>query len=297
MGWYGSSWRRLGAPALLVPVLALVLQALFVGAARADDGAPRALRQPEIRPGIPWYDDSGNIIDAHGAGLLLHNGTYYWYGSRRQMNASGTQMDGGIALYSSKDLYSWRFESIVLSVFNCSSNNTHRISVGHDGDDSYPPPSCANGNGLDLERPKVVQCGGSGGKFVMWVRGTGYGNSPQLLAVLTSDAPTGPFTFASNASGSDDPFMTIAKGIKNFPAGYQFADATLFQDPQTDKTFVYWRTRITTGLDGPTGFRAMELTEDCLDVQPRSDTRVFETPNREGPAMFLHNGLYYLWVR
>ena len=116
----------------------------------------------------------------------------------------------------------------------------------------------------------------------MWVRGTGYGNTPQLLAVLTSDAPTGPFRFTSNATGSDDPFMTVAKGIHNFPPGYQFADATLFQDPKTYKTYVYWRTRIMTGIDGPTGFRAMELTEDCLNVQPDSDTRIFETPNREG---------------
>ena len=54
------------------------------------------------------------------------------------------------------------------------------------------------------------------------------------------------------------------------------------EDPRTYKTYVYWRTRITTGIDGPTGFRAMELTEDCLDVQPDSDTRIFKTPNREG---------------
>ena len=34
----------------------------------------------------------------------------------------------------------------------------------------------------------MVQCGGpgNGGKFVMWVRGTGYGNTPQLLGVLTA---------------------------------------------------------------------------------------------------------------
>jgi hypothetical protein len=89
-------------------------------------------------------------------------------------------MDGGIALYSSSDLYAWHFESVVLPVFNCTSNDTRANrspSDLTDGDTAgaYPPPNCANGNGLDLERPKVVQCGGPGGKFVMWVRGTGYG--------------------------------------------------------------------------------------------------------------------------
>jgi hypothetical protein len=53
----------------------------------------------------------------------------------------------------------------------------------------------------------------------MWVRGTGYGNTPQLLAILESDSPLGPFTFVSNATGSDDPFHTVAPGIKNYPPG------------------------------------------------------------------------------
>ena len=88
------------------------------------------------------------------------------------------------------------------------------------------------------------------------------------MQVLTSDTPTGPFTFVSNRSGSDDPFNTIAPGIANYPPGYQFADATLFQDPATLRTYVYWRTRITTGKAGPTGFRAMELTKDCKGVVP-----------------------------
>eukprot|EP01052_Picozoa_sp_SAG31_P032811 SAG31_NODE_3636_length_4035_cov_2.230691_5_plen_485_part_00 len=65
---------------------------------------------------------------------------------------------------------------------------------------------------------------------------------------------------------------------------------------QTFKTYVYWRTRITTGKDGPTGFRGMELTEDCRDVVVGSDTRITATANREGPAMFKHAGEFYLWV-
>jgi hypothetical protein len=113
--------------------------------------------------------------------------------------------------------------------------------------------------------------------------------------VLESDHPTGPFKFVSNGTDSDDPFTTIAPGIKNYPPGYQYADATLFQDPTTFTTYVYWRTRTTTGLDGTTGFRAMELTPDCHGVVRESDTRVTSTANREGPAMFFHQGNYYLY--
>lgn len=74
-------------------------------------------------------------------------------------------MDGGIALYSSEDLYSWKYERLVLPVFNCTDNNTGTASSlaaspvkYSDKDGTYPPPSCANGNGLDLERPKVSSC-------------------------------------------------------------------------------------------------------------------------------------------
>lgn len=102
------------------------------------------------------------------------------------------------------------------------------------------------------------------------------------MCPLTNHSFQGPFTFVSNKTGSDNPFITIAEGIKNYPPGYQYADATLFTDPDPPhKSYVYWRTRMTTGLNGPTGFRGMQLAEDCLSVLPESDTRITETPNRE----------------
>ena len=30
-----------------------------------------------FRPGEVWLDDEGNVINAHGGGLLYHNGIYY----------------------------------------------------------------------------------------------------------------------------------------------------------------------------------------------------------------------------
>jgi len=27
-----------------------------------------------IRPGVPWFDTDGNLLDAHGAGMLEHEG-------------------------------------------------------------------------------------------------------------------------------------------------------------------------------------------------------------------------------
>ena len=126
----------------------------------------------------------------------------------------------------------------------------------------------------------------------MWVRGTGKGNTPQLLGVLTAPRPTGPFTWVRK-HGSMDPFHTVAKGIANYPPGYQYADATIWQHPNTGRAYVYWRTRVN---PSNTGFRAMELTDDCLDVNRASDTQLFRTPNREAPAIFMHSNTIYLWT-
>ena len=79
-------------------------------------------------------------------------------------------------------------------------------------------------------------------------------------------------------------------GNRNLPAGYQYADATLFQDPKDPRRiYVYWRTRVN---PQNTGFRAMELSEDCLSVKPESDTQVFQSPNKEAPAVFFYGNQY-----
>ena len=69
-----------------------------------------------FRSGEPWLDTDGNIIDAHGGGLLVDGGRYYWYGSQR--NGWKCCHDGGINLYSSADLYNWAYEGRVISSFN-----------------------------------------------------------------------------------------------------------------------------------------------------------------------------------
>ena len=253
--------------------MAAVAAAASVAIVPARAVAPGALQRftsdhDVFHPGATWYDTNGDVVDAHGGGFLHDGPTYYWYGSQRQGHACkpGCQ-DGGINLYSSSDLYTWHYRGLVVKAFNGS----------------------AAGNGLDLERPKVVRCTATR-QYVMWVRGTGHGNTPQLLAVLTSATPLGPFRFVGTAS---DPFHTVYPGNPNVPEGYQYADATLFQDPKTGKTFVYWRTRVN---PHHSGFRAMELTPDCLGVMPESDTQLFITPNREAPAVFFAHNQYYLWT-
>ena len=227
---------------------------------------PRVASFAAFRSGEPWLDTHGRVIDAHGAGFLVDGGVTYWYGSQR--NGWKCCHDGGINVYSSRDLYSWTAHGLALRTYQTRSST---------------------GNGRDLERPKVVRCAGTG-QYVMWVRGTGEGNTPQLAAVAVSSSPTGSFSYVGNIS---DPFHTVDPGNPNIEEGYQFADATLFQDPASSRAFVYWRTRVNSHH---TGFRAMELTDDCTNVRRESDHQLFQTANREAPAVFHARGQYYLWA-
>ena len=55
--------------ALLMPALAIVIPA------GAETAAPALLP-----PGAIWQDNNGRPITAHGGGVLVANGTSYWYG-------------------------------------------------------------------------------------------------------------------------------------------------------------------------------------------------------------------------
>ena len=36
-----------------------------------------------FRPGQPWKDTEGKLIQTHGGSVLYHEGTYYWYGENK----------------------------------------------------------------------------------------------------------------------------------------------------------------------------------------------------------------------
>jgi Glycosyl hydrolases family 43 len=67
-----------------------------------------------IKPGEPWLDNRGQLIQAHGGGITLWKGTYYWFGEdRTQSNAPDKRY---VACYSSRDLVHWRFRRQVLAL-------------------------------------------------------------------------------------------------------------------------------------------------------------------------------------
>ena len=146
--------------------------------------AVQAQENTEFIPGEVWKDTDGNPINAHGGGLLYHNGTYYWYGEYKKgktvlpewatWECYRTDVTG-VGCYSSKDLLNWKFEGIVLP------------AVKNDPDHDLHPSKV-------LERPKVVY-NKKTGKFVMWAHVESADYSKACAGVAVSDSPVGPFIY------------------------------------------------------------------------------------------------------
>ena len=148
----------------------------------------RAQTNSYIIPGEVWKDTDGNPINAHGGGLLYHDGTYYWYGEYKKgktilpdwatWECYRTDVTG-VGCYSSKDLLNWKFEGIVLP------------AVKEDPNHDLHPSKV-------LERPKVIY-NKKNDQSVMWChlepRGAGY--SGALSGVAVSKNVAGPYSFVN----------------------------------------------------------------------------------------------------
>ena len=61
--------------------------------------------------GVPWTDDHGKPVNAHGACIVEENGKYYLFG---EWKSDTTNAFPGFACYSSTDLVNWKFERVAL---------------------------------------------------------------------------------------------------------------------------------------------------------------------------------------
>lgn len=158
-----------------------------------------AQTQNQFTPGKIWNDTQGEVINAHGGGLLYSKGNYYWFGEKRGQRASE-----GVNVYSSKDLYNWKYEGLALA--------------------PEESPESDIASGCLMERPKVIY-NEKTEKYVMWfhleLKGQGY--DAARAAVAISDKPTGPYKF-----------------LKSFrPNGNMSRDMTLFVDEDGTAYHIY----------------------------------------------------------
>ncbi|KAB2094523.1 hypothetical protein ES319_A02G165100v1 [Gossypium barbadense] len=153
-------------------------------------------------PGKIWLDTEGNPIQAHGGGMLYdeRSNTYYWYGeykdgpTYRAHKRGAARVDViGVGCYSSKDLWTWKNQGIVLAAEQ--TNETHDLHKSN-----------------VLERPKVV-FNAKTGKYVMWMHIDDANYTKASVGIAISDYPTGPFEYlrSQRPHGFDSRDMTIFK--------------------------------------------------------------------------------------
>ena len=65
-----------------------------------------------IRSGEIWPDNNGEHINAHGGGVMYHDGTYYWFGENKCDTTSSAMV--GVMCYSSRNLTDWKNEGVAL---------------------------------------------------------------------------------------------------------------------------------------------------------------------------------------
>lgn len=213
----------------------------------------------DIVPGEIWLDTSGNPVNAHGGGILYHDGKYYWYGEYKKgktvlpdwatWECYRTDVTG-VSCYSSPNMVDWTFEGIVLpAVPDDPSHDLHPSKV--------------------VERPKVIYNARTG-KFVMWahIDSADYGKAAAGVAV--SDSPTGPFTYLGSFRPNDAMSRDQTLFVDDDGKAYQFSSS---ENNQT--------------------LHINELTDDYLRPSGRY-VRRFIGESREAPAVFKHNGKYYM---
>lgn len=244
----------------------------------AVNAAGAADKLTAFEPTKVWPDNNGVHINAHGGGVLFHDGVYYWFGEHKIGGRRGNTAQVGVHCYSSTDLYNWKDAGVALAVSN--------------------DPNSEIVSGSIIERPKVVY-NAKTEKFVMWfhleLRGQDY--TAARTAVAVSDTVTGPYTYLRSfrPNAGKHPINVTERDLRpsrenyfqrDIERGQMARDMTVFVD---DDGKAY---HIAAAEENVT-LHVSLLTDDYLDFTG-TFSRVLVRRSREAPAILKRNGQYYL---
>ena len=244
-----------------------------------------------------WKDVNNEYINAHGGGVLFHNGLYYWFGEHRPENGFTTEV--GVNCYASSDLQNWTHKGVALAVSEEPGSDIER--------------------GCIMERPKVIY-NKKTGKFVMWfhleLKGKGYEAARSGVAV--SDTPTGPYRFirSGRVNAGKLPFDmdeqaqatmdtlnalhyakwwtpqwvdAVGKGLilkRDFEGGQMARDMTVYVDDDGKAYHIFASEENLT-------LHIAELSDDYLSHTGKY-VRVAPAGQNEAPAIFKKDGMYWM---
>ncbi len=138
---------------------------------------------PPNPPGIGFKDTDGNLVDAHGGGIIKVCDTYYMHGEYFLSTTTDNNFNG-FSMYSSKDMATWKNEGIILP---------------------QQPSGSLLGPNRKGERPHIIQCP-STGEFVLYAHAadTTY-QADKEIVYATAPKVTGPYTFKGALTSTGAP--------------------------------------------------------------------------------------------
>jgi hypothetical protein len=299
---------------------AVAALAILVASVASVTPASAIDKYESFRPGEPWLDANGQVIQAHGGQVVPATDDsgrriYYWYGEDR---GKGYFDSPGVHLYSSYDLYNWKDEGLALRAMSSPDQFEidpyfsklykgytaaqkeivwRDLSTNSVRTDGWARPSI-------LERPKVIYNKATG-KWIMWVHSDGP-SSPTSTStyaraeagVAIANSPKGPFrwidSYRLNRVPSDSvPWCGTSSAFD--PAGGMARDMNLFVDDDGTAYIIYSSEENRTMYISKLNKDYTYLTAAPENaVQGKDFVRTLPCSQREAPAMFKSDGTYYL---
>ena len=177
-----------------VRMLAKISQSMALAALAL--AAARMMAAPGvIQPGEAWLDNRGQRIQAHGGGITVWKGTYYWFGEDR--TPANDPEKRYVACYLSRDLVRWKFRGQVLVL----------------SDPEHLGPQWV------LERPKVY-ANARTGKFVMYAHLDDARYKFARVMIAVSDRIDGIYNFVKSFRPLDEESRDIGQFVDDDGAAY-----------------------------------------------------------------------------
>lgn len=141
-----------------------------------------------IKPGQVWRDTDGKRIQAHGAAIFYENETFYWYGENKEFtDGKSAVWTWGIRFYSSKDMYNWKDEGIVIP------------PVTEDTSSPLHPEK-------RIDRPHILYNDRTK-KYILWFKTSG---DCACFTIMTAESLLGPYQVVK------DMFRPLEKRVGDF---------------------------------------------------------------------------------
>jgi beta-xylosidase len=192
-------------------------------------------------------------------GVLLHNGVYYLYGEIKK---------GKTWLVPNQNWEDYRVPAGGISCYSSKDLRNWKYEgvalSSIEGDGSHDLDTAKV-----IERPKVIY-NEQTKQFVMWMHIDTKDYAYARAGVAVSNTPTGPFEYKGSVR----------------PNGNMSRDMTLFKDDDEKAYLIY-------SSENNATMQVCLLTDDYLSPT-KNYTRILIDRSREAPAMFKHEGKYYL---